>query len=47
MKEKIKAYVINCEICKKEKYDVNPRKQIMEKTPIPSFVGEYFQIDMF
>lgn len=47
MKDKIKTHVVNCEICKKQKFDTNPKKQVMEPTPIPTFVGEYIQIDVF
>lgn len=47
MKRKIKNFVINCEICKKQKYETHPKKQIMKSTPIPSAVGEYIQTDIF
>lgn len=47
MKQQIKACVLNCEVCKKQKYDTHPKKQIMNPTPIPTYVGEYLQIDIF
>lgn len=47
MKQRAKACVVSCEICKKQKYDTNPQKQIMDTTPIPTMVGEYIQIDIF
>lgn len=47
MKNKIKAHIRNCEICKKQKYDTRPQKYIMKATPIPTYVGEYLQIDIF
>lgn len=47
MKKRIKAYIIKCEICKKQKYETHPQKHIMRTTPIPTYVGEYLQIDIF
>lgn len=47
MKQRMKAYTVNCEICKKQKFDTHPKKQTMNATPIPSHVGEYLQIDVF
>lgn len=47
MSKRIKRFVINCEICKKQKFDTHPNKQIMKPTPIPFFVGEFLQIDIF
>lgn len=47
MKQRIKALVVNCEICKMQKFDTHPKKQVMNATPIPTFVGEYLQIDIF
>lgn len=47
MKKKIKAQVINCEICKKQKHETRPQKHLMKATPIPTYVGEYLQIDIF
>lgn len=44
MREKTKAFVVKCEICKKQKYETHPRKQALTETPIPSAVGEYLQI---
>lgn len=47
MKNKIKAHARNCEICKKQKYETHPQKHTMKPTPIPTYVGEYLQIDIF
>lgn len=47
MKKRIRAHAIHCEICKKQKYETHPKKQIMVATPIPTFVGESIQIDIF
>lgn len=47
MSQRIKAIGNGCEICKKQKYDTHPTKQVMNATPIPTSVGEYLQIDFF
>lgn len=47
MKKKIKAYIRNCEICKKQKHDTHPQKHTMRPTPLPTYVGDYLQIDIF
>lgn len=47
MKKRIRSYVLGCEICKKQKFDTCPQKQIMNATPIPTHLGEYLQIDIF
>lgn len=47
MKKKIRAHVIRCEICKKQKFDTHPRKNLMKPTPLPEYVGEYLQMDIF
>lgn len=47
MKQRIKAHAVNCEICKKQKFETHPKKQVMNASPIPTFVGEYLQIDIF
>lgn len=47
MKKKIRAHVLKCEICKKQKFETQPRKNLMKPTPIPGHVGEYLQIDIF
>lgn len=47
MKQRVKSHVINCEICKKQKFDTQPKKQLMKATPLPTFVGEFIQIDIF
>lgn len=47
MKEKIKAHVQKCKICKKQKFDTHPIKNLMNPTPILHCVDEYIQIDIF
>lgn len=47
MRERIKTNAVNCEICKKQKYDTHPRKQVLNETPIPNSVGQYLQMDIF
>lgn len=42
-----KDYVKNCEICKLEKYDRDPQKYILFKTPKPTYPGEIIHIDIF
>lgn len=39
--------MLSCDICKKQKFDTRPRKQVLNNTPVPSFVGEYIQTDIF
>ncbi|MBN2235990.1 MAG: hypothetical protein JW729_00435, partial [Bacteroidales bacterium] len=40
MKRETKKYVMNCEICKVNKYERHPKKQVIGKAPIPKAVGE-------
>ena len=47
MRVKTKKYVKNCEICKINKYERHPKKQIIGKAPIPKSVGEIIHIDIF
>lgn len=47
MKKRIRAHVIKCEICKKQKFETQPQKNTIKATPIPEQVGEYLQIDIF
>lgn len=47
MKKRIKANVLKCEICKKQKFETRPKKNKMEPTPIPQYPGQYIQIDIF
>lgn len=47
MQKGVKAYVLKCKICKKQKFVTQPRKNIMKSTPIPTCAGEHLQIDIF
>lgn len=44
---KTKAYAKQCQICHKQKFDTHPTQHILKPTPIPKYVGEYLQIDIF
>jgi hypothetical protein len=43
----IKNFVNTCKTCKSNKYDRNPPKNFIGKTPIPSQPGEIIHIDLF
>lgn len=47
MKKMIQARVHSCEICKKQKHETHPTKHVISPTPIPTYVGEHVQIDIF
>lgn len=47
IKEMCRKLVIGCEICLQHKYERQPNKQPIGKTPIPTQVGEYIQMDVF
>lgn len=47
MKKKFKEKVLNCQICKENKYERRPTKQLLGKTPIPNEIGEIVHIDKF
>lgn len=47
MKNDFVKFVRNCDICKSQKYERNPIKQPIGKTPIPTKVGESISMDIF
>lgn len=47
MHKKTKQYINTCEVCKIEKYDRKPQKDLPVKTPIPQYPGEIVHIDIF
>lgn len=47
MKRDFQKWVKHCEICKTQKYEINPIKQLIGYTPIPTAVGESISIDSF
>ena len=47
MHKLVKQFVKTCEICKLEKYDRHPQKDLPVKTPIPQYPGEIVHVDIF
>lgn len=47
MKRDFQNWVNNCEICKTQKYERVPTKQLIGSTPIPATVGESISMDLF
>lgn len=47
IKEMCRKLVVGCEICLQHKYERKPNKQPIGKTPIPTRVREYIQMDIF
>lgn len=47
IREMCRKETVNCEICLQNKYERHPNKQPIGKTPIPTHVGEYIQMDIF
>lgn len=47
MHKKTKQFIDTCEICKLEKYDRKPQKDLPVKTPVPQYPGEIIHIDIF
>lgn len=47
MKRDFEKWVNGCEICKTQKYERTPKKQLIGLTPIPTRVGESISMDMF
>lgn len=47
VREMCKKECIDCNICLQNKYERRPNKQPIGKTPIPTKVGEYIQMDIF
>lgn len=47
MKQDFQKWVNNCEICKTQKYERIPTKQLIGSTPIPTTVGESISMDLF
>lgn len=47
MRKDFQKWVKNCEICKTQKYERNPTKQLIGSTPIPTTVGESISMDLF
>ncbi|RYX80703.1 transposase [bacterium] len=47
MKRDFQKWVNHCEICKTQKYERNPSKQLIGSTPIPTSVGESISMDLF
>lgn len=47
IRDMCKKECIDCNICLQNKYERRPNKQPIGKTPIPTKVGEYIQMDIF
>lgn len=47
MKKDFQKWVNACEICKTQKYERVPKKQVIGSTPIPNTVGESISMDLF
>lgn len=47
IKRKLTSLIINCKICRENKYQRNPPKTEIGKTPIPNYPGEILHMDIF
>lgn len=47
MRKQVKDFIKTCEICKTEKYDRHPQKNLPVRTPIPHYPSEIVHIDIF